>query len=119
MEQAATAVRKEKAERTFPTAYRAGPDYDDLLGDSLCDCPDCRRARGEGSGPFADLDDFDLEEALEDMPLPPGMTPEMGKMLLQEAMKAVERGEPIDAMLHRVFGPETGFGGKRKKGGRR
>src|ERR1035438_3100682 len=31
-EQASTVVREEKAERAFPTSYRPGPDYSELLG---------------------------------------------------------------------------------------
>jgi hypothetical protein len=121
-EQAATVVRKEKAERAFPTSYRPGPDYGNLLGAGLCDCPNCRRARGEAVSPFEDFeeddDEVDLDEALDNMPLPPGVTPEMARMLVQEAVKSVERGESMDAMLNRVFGSAPG-GRKRKKGGRR
>jgi len=93
-----------------------------LLGAGLCDCPNCRRARGEAVSPFEDFeeddDEVDLDEALDNMPLPPGVTPEMARMLVQEAVKSVERGESMDAMLNRVFGSAPG-GRKRKKGGRR
>jgi hypothetical protein len=53
------------------------------------------------------------------MPLPPGMPPEIAKMLLEETRKSLERGESIDSMLNRVIGHGPGPGGKRKKGGRR
>jgi hypothetical protein len=121
-EQASLVVRKEKAEKSFPTSYRRGPDYSDILGSALCDCPKCRRARGEAAGPFEDFDDdddVDLDAILDDMPLPPGMPPEIAKMLLEETRKSLERGESIDSMLNRVIGHGPGPGGKRKKGGRR
>jgi hypothetical protein len=125
-EQAATVVRKEKAERAFPTAYRPGPDYSDLLEGDLCDCSNCRRARGEGSGPFEDFeddddddDDLDLDAVLDGMPMPPGMPPELGKMVLAEALGSVARGESVDSVMNRLFGSMPGSRGKRKKGGRR
>jgi hypothetical protein len=124
-EQAATVVRKEKAERAFPTAYRPGPDYSDLIKIKTvpCDCPDCRRARGEGSDAFEDFDegedDFDeIESLLDSMPLPPGMPPEIGKMMMAEALAGVARGESIDSVMNRLFGSRPGSGGKRKKGRR-
>jgi hypothetical protein len=119
-------VRKEKAERAFPTAYRPGPDYSDLLEGDLCDCSNCRRARGEGSGPFEDFeddddddDDLDLDAVLDGMPMPPGMPPELGKMVLAEALGSVARGESVDSVMNRLFGSMPGSRGKRKKGGRR
>ncbi len=124
-EQAASVVRREKAERAFPTVYRPGPDYSDLLGEGSCDCPDCRRARGEAGSPFEDLgededdDDFDIESLFEGMPLPPGMPPELGKIVLTEALGAVARGESVDTVMKRLFGSMPGSGGKRTKGGRR
>jgi len=126
-EQVSKVIGKEKAERAFPTAYRPGPDYSDLLGPSLCDCPKCRRARGESIDPFDDVDDddadfdedSDFDAILNATPLPPDMPPEIAKMLFEETKKAVQRGESLDSMLNRVFGPEMGFGRKSKKGRRR
>jgi hypothetical protein len=121
-EQAAAVLRKEKAERTFPTAYRPGPDYSDLLGTDACNCPNCRRARGEAVSPFEDFeDDDDGDPGLDEFPaeIPPGMPPEIARLLFDETRKAVQRGESLDSLLNRVFGPEMGFGGKRKKGRRR
>jgi hypothetical protein len=128
-EQASTVVRKEKAERAFPTGYRPGPDYSDLLGAAgSCNCPKCRRARGEAVAPFEDApfedfeeedDDLDLDAMLDGTELPPDMPPEIARMLLEETRKSVERGESLDSLLNRVFGPEAGFGGRRRKGRRR
>jgi hypothetical protein len=124
-EQASAVVRKEKSERAFPTAHRPGPDYSDLLGAALCDCPKCRRARGEAIGPFEDFeeeeddDDLDLDAILDGTEIPPDMPPEIARMLFDETRKAVQRGESLDSLLNRVFGPEMGFGRRRKKGRRR
>ena len=122
-EQASAVVLKEKAERAFPTAYRPGPNYGDLLGAGSCNCPKCRRARGEAVSPFEDFedddDDVDLDEMVDGMELPPGMPSEIARILFEETRKSVERGESFDSLLNRVLGPELGFGGRRKKGRRR
>ena len=122
-EQASTVVRKEKAERAFPTPYRLGPDYSDLLGAASCQCPKCRRARGEAFSPFEDFEeddgDLDLDAILDGTELPPDMPPEIARMLFDETRKAVQRGESLDSMLNRLFGTEAGFGGRRKKSRRR
>jgi hypothetical protein len=122
-EQVSEVVQKEKAERAFPTAHRPGPDYSDFLGVALCNCPKCRRARGEATGPFEDFeedgDDVDFDEVFGGMELPPDMPPEIARMLFQETEKAVQRGESLDSFLNRLFGPSMGFGGRRKKGRRR
>ena len=123
-EQASAVVRKEKVERAFPTAYRPGPDYSDILGAALCDCPKCRRARGEDVNPFEDYDeedadDLDLDAIIDGTEIPPDMPPEIAKILFDETKKAVQRGEPLESLLNRVFGPEMGFGKRRKKGRRR
>ena len=128
-DQTATVLRKEKAERAFPTAYRPGPDYGDLLGEGMCDCPNCRRARGEGSGPFEDFEDFDedvddldIDEIIDSIPPPPGVPAELAKMMLAEAMRRVLDGESVDSAMSGVsgmFGLGPGSRGKRKKGGRR
>jgi len=122
-EQAAAVLLKEKPERAFPTANRPGPDYSDLGGP--CNCPECRRARGENVNPFEDFDedqdddDFDLDEILNETGIPPDMPPEIAKVLLNETKKAVQRGESLDSLLNRVFGPEMRSSARRKKGRRR
>jgi hypothetical protein len=119
-EQAATVVRREMAERTAPTQHRPGPDYSDLLGEPPCDCPNCRRARGEATDPFEDFeeddDDVDLDAILDGIPPPPGVPPELAKILLADAMRDVLNGESVDSVMSRMFGHGPG---KRKKGGRR
>ena len=123
-EQVATVVQKEKAEPEFPTPYRVGPDYSDFVG-GPCQCPDCRAARGEGGDAFDDFDDFDEPEDEDDFEAmvgrlaPPDMPPEIARMVFEEAKRAVQRGESLDSMLNRVFGPGMGSGGRRKKGRRK
>jgi hypothetical protein len=120
-EQASAVVQKEKAERAFPTGGRPGPDYSDFLGDS-CMCPECRRARGEAAGPFEDFEeddgDAELDAMFDGMDLPPDMPPEIARMLFEETGKAIQRGESVDSLLNRLFGPGN-FGRSRKKGRRR
>lgn len=122
-EQASTVVRKEKAERAFPTPRRLGPDYSEFLGESLCNCPNCRRARGEAVSPFEDFegddDDADFDAILDQVGLPPEVPPELAKLLLDETRKSVQRGESLDSFMNRIFGPDPGHGGRRKKGRRR
>ena len=122
-EQASTVLQKEKAERAFPTAYRRGPDYSDFLGAAdLCMCPECRHARGEGAGPFdfeEDDDDAGLDAILDGTGFPPDMPPDIAKILFEEMGKSVRRGESLDSLLNRLFGPGMGFGGGKKKGRRR
>ena len=122
-EQASAVVQKEKAERAFPSAYRPGPDYRDFLEGTLCQCPKCRRARGEDVHPFEDFEedygDVDFDAILDETGIPPDMPPEVARMLFNEVGKAVQRGESLESLLNRVFGPEMGFGGRRKKGRRR
>ncbi|MGA2773511.1 MAG: hypothetical protein ABSG26_22135 [Bryobacteraceae bacterium] len=121
LEQASTVLQKEKAERAFPTARRAGPDYSDFLG-ALCRCPECRRARGEAAGPLEDIEevdgDVDLDAIFGETALPPDMPPEIARILFEETRKSVQRGESLDSLLNRLFGPGMGFGGRHRKGRR-
>src|SRR5207248_11778056 len=60
LEQAREVVRKELAAQAFPgDSFNSGPDYRDLLPGRLCQCPDCRRRRGETVSPFGDEEDED------------------------------------------------------------
>ena len=42
--------------------------------------------------------------------------PEIAKVLMEETEKSVRRGESLDTLLNRLFGPGAGFGRRRKKG---
>ena len=112
-----------------PHGVPSRPRLRRLLGEGMCDCPNCRRARGEGSGPFEDFEDFDedvddldIDEIIDSIPPPPGVPAELAKMMLAEAMRRVLDGESVDSAMSGVsgmFGLGPGSRGKRKKGGRR
>jgi hypothetical protein len=130
LEQARDVVRKEIASPAFPGRFSSGPDYSDLMPRKLCQCPDCRRERGEISGLIGeeedgddyefDGDDFDENdvERIFNESVPDDMPPETARMLLQVMKEALATGESLDEILSRVLGGSRG-GGKRKKGRRR
>ncbi len=122
-DQAAEVLRKEKAEPKFLARSGNGPDYRAILKKKLCDCPECRRARGETPDSFGDdfEDDFedepDLDEIFAGMPLPPDMPRDVAEMIMEETRQAVERGESLDSLMSRLFGP--GSSQRSRKKGRR
>ena len=122
-EQAAEVLRKEKAEPKFLSRSSDGPDYRAILKEKLCDCPTCRRARGETPDSFDEdpEDDFedepDLDEIFANMPLPPDMPREVAEMIMEETRQAVESGESLDSLMSRLFGP--GPSQRSRKKGRR
>ncbi|HTX33468.1 MAG TPA: hypothetical protein VME43_00540 [Bryobacteraceae bacterium] len=122
-EQASTVARTEKAARDFPTDRQPGPRYEEFLGEPLCNCPECRRARAEAAGPYGedfeddDDDDVDFDALMNGMELPPDMPPEVAKIMFQETQKSVQRGESLDSLLKRLFGPAAAS--RRTKKGRR
>ncbi len=107
-------VRKEKETSAFPTQRDSGPDYSGLI--ERCDCPACRRKRGQAVEPWEEedeeLDDIEMDQILDELELPPDMPPEVAAALLLEAAKAVESGETLDDLFERISG-------KRRKKGRR
>ncbi len=122
LDQAAEVLRKEKAEQTVP-GNGPGPDYSDILGEyyedgvmeDICQCPNCRRRRGEmGESDFEPDDSYD-EEFLRGMP--EDMPPELGRMFLEETKRAVMNGESIEQVLSRLTGQL--MPGGRKKGRRK
>ena len=125
-DQAAEVLRKEKAAARFPKGNVRGPDYSNLLPQKLCNCPKCRRARGEMPDPFdfeddAD-DDFDgIDEAemerIFNERVPDDMPPEIARMLLDVMKEAFLNGESPDEVLSRLVGPRSR--GKARKGRRK
>jgi len=111
-EEAEEVLRKEKAEPASLGRNAPGPDYGAMLRKKLCDCPDCRRERGESVEPFEDMD---LDEILASTPLPPDMPKEIAQILLEETKRAVERGESLDSLMARLFGPEARSGSKKRR----
>ena len=131
-------VRKEIAASAYPAgnarSITPGPDYSDLMPDSQCDCPKCRRARGEKPRPFDDDDEFDGNDSDDDdidfagmekifnERIPPGMPPEMAQMLFELLKEGYLNGISPDEILADLEGTESLGGssrGKGKKGGRK
>jgi hypothetical protein len=85
--QAQDILRQEKQALAFPTARNRGPDYSGL---HPCDCPKCRRERGEAVDP----DDPDLDDDEDDFDpfddLPPDMPPRFtGKAPFKQFLESI------------------------------
>lgn len=126
-DQAVEVVRKEKEATAYPAGNSRGPDYSALMPDPPCDCPDCRRARGEMPGSFDDddfddeeLDDEKMEEIFNDR-VPPGMPPELAKLMFEVLREGYRNGLSPEEILSELIdeGPGGSSRGKRKKGRRR
>jgi hypothetical protein len=91
-------LQEEPTANRFPGKYgaTAPPRYVRSLDDGLCQCPVCRRKRGE-LGPGGDEDDFDDDESL----LPVELD-EMSPELLRAVADAIARGETPDQLLERM-----------------
>jgi HPt (histidine-containing phosphotransfer) domain-containing protein len=98
LDEAGEILRGEKAEPKVFAAQRRDPGYERILKEKRCDCPKCRRERGE-----IDEESEDFEDIFNDMPLPPDMPPEIARMFFEETRKAVESGESLDSLLARLF----------------
>jgi hypothetical protein len=133
LDQAREVVRKEIAASVYPAGNTRGPDYSALLPDRLCNCPKCRRARGEMPSPFDDddfddddfdddfLDDEKMEKIFNDR-IPEGMPPELAQMLFEVLKEGYRNGvspEEILAELEGKGGFRGGSGGKGNKGRRK
>jgi tetratricopeptide (TPR) repeat protein len=126
LEKAREVVRRELASAAFPSPFKPGPDYRDLLPVKVCQCSDCRRKRGEISGPFDDDEDFeeepddDFEFSEDEMrrifneSLPKGVPPDTAKLLFEVMKETFETGASPDDVMARVFGGGPKGGGKKK-----
>jgi hypothetical protein len=116
-EQARDVLQREKAEANPPTPRRPGPDYRDIVAVE-CQCSTCRRARGEQLDPFGDdVDDDGFDDEDVDLELPPDLPPEVAEVLMDEAKKAIQRGESFEDFMARLMA--AGSRPKRRKKGRR
>ena len=101
-------LAKERTAHSFPQRGSVGPDYERFH--KKCDCPECRRARGEHFD-FNDDDDEDFdtggifdvadrEEMARDLvdKLPPGFPPEFAS----EMLDAIARGDSPDEFFERM-----------------
>jgi hypothetical protein len=132
LDQAREVVRKEIAASDYPAGNSRGPDYSALLPDNLCNCPKCRRARGEMPSPFDDddFDDADFDDNFDDDKMakifnervPEGMPPELAQMLFEVLKEGYRNGLSPDEILEGL-GELGGIGGssrgKGKKGKRK
>jgi len=122
LEQAREVVRKEIAASDYPAYNSRGPDYSALMPDNLCDCPKCRRARGETPHPFVDedFDDDDLDdekmESIFNERVPEGMPPEVAKMFFEVLKEGYRNGLSPDEILKALDGTGDLGGGTRGKG---
>jgi hypothetical protein len=102
-EQAAEVLRKEK---TTPKLTSRAPSLRGILGPK-CDCPECRRARGEAAPPFDDFgsfEEFGEDDTSDDsFNLPP-------ERLVEELAKALPKGTSLEAILNQIL-----RGGRKKK----
>jgi uncharacterized protein len=130
LEQARDVVRKELASAAFPAnTFSPGPDYSDLLPVRAkpCQCPDCRRQRGEAADGYEGEDLYDEEE--DDEPefdeaemerifkesLPKGMPPDIAQQLLEVMKEALLTGESPEEVMSRVMGGGGKKNGRRKR----
>jgi hypothetical protein len=127
LEQAREVVRRELASPAFPSTFKPGPDYRDLLPVKRCQCAACRRERGELPDEFDDEefdeepDDYEISEGemrrLFDESLPKGIPRDQADLLFQVMKETFETGASPDEVMARVFG--GGPKGSGKKKGRR
>jgi len=129
LEQAREIARKEAASPSFPGIFDSGPDYSELFSDTLCECADCRRARGEEPSMFNDEDRSEegiFEDGLEmnetemrrifNRSVPKEIPPDMAEMLFKVMKEAFQSGEAPEKLLSQILG---GRGGTKQKKGRR
>ena len=106
--QARAVLDKEKACSESPSRSRRGPDYTDLL--PLCQCANCRRARGEIVDAFDDEPDDEPDDDFDDLDfpfdLPPDIPPEVADQLMREVTEAIRRGESFEEFKARILAGE-------------
>jgi len=126
IEQAREVVRKEIASPAFPSAFKPGPDYRELLHKNLCQCPDCSRRRGETPGPFdeEDYEDFNelTDKEMRDLfneQVPEEIPPDIADMFFEIMKDAFRSGESPNKIIDQILGGVSGGGRGKKKKGRR
>lgn len=119
LDQAREVIGKELASPGYPSRYSREPNYSALFSAEPCNCPDCRRARGEATDdPFDDEAPFDVElddvqmKKIFDQNLPPYIPPELAGDLFELVRDSFSSGESPDEILSRLLGGR----GKKRKG---
>ena len=115
IEQAREVIRRELASPAFPDRFTKAQDYSDLFpdDDGPCDCPDCRRERGE-SASFDAVDEVELKRIFDQhapKDLPPDMLNDLFRMLKDAYMSGVDP----DEILSQVMGESKKKGKDRRK----
>jgi hypothetical protein len=109
--QAEAVLAREKAAPAQPDGVGV-PDYADLL--PICQCPECRRNRGEPVNSFdpepsVDEDDYSgVFDSLDDpdapFQVPRDLPPDLVAEVLREITQAIQRGESPEEFTSRLFG---------------
>jgi hypothetical protein len=116
LDEARNVVRKELASPEFPSPFKPGPDYSKLLPEGLCQCPDCRRRRGDGEGVEDDEFDEAQMEKIFKAGAPKDMPPEIAGMLFDVMKEAYRAGLSPDEVVSQILGEMRG---KHQKQGRK
>ena len=127
LDQALDVVKRERGAPVYPRhGNGGGPRYLDMLESQACNCPDCRRQRGETE----DLDLFDLDESplpfdeermreLFDQRAPKDLSPEVREFLFEKLRDAYLNPSFMDEILSGPIGDDVPDGKKKKKGKRK
>ncbi len=127
LDQAEEVVKRERSAPVYPRhGNRGGPRYLDMLETQVCNCPDCRRQRGETEEPDQfgfdgserEFDEKRMRELL-DQKAPEGTSPEMIDLILDQLKNAYLNPSFMEEALARAFGDHVPGGGKKKKGKRK
>jgi tetratricopeptide (TPR) repeat protein len=132
VEGAREVVRRELKSPAFPQ-NKPGVNYSDLLPlrQELCQCPDCRRARGEVDDFWDDDDEFFEDEEFEpanneaeterlfNQSVPKEIPPALARQLFEMLKESYLTGGSSDEIVGRVLGGTGAGGGKKKKGRRK
>ena len=124
--QAQEVVKRERGAPIYPLhGNSGGPQYVDMMEEKFCDCPDCRRKRGEteDSEPFdftGSEPKFDEERIREllNQKAPKGTSPEMIDLIYAQLKNAYLNPSLMEEALSRAFGDDVPVG-KKKKGKRK
>lgn len=124
--QAREVLRSEMDSPAFPDALHRGPDYKDLVHKLLCQCPVCRRERGEGFGSFDEEPEEEepvLSEAamqrMFDERVPKGVPPDLAKTMFELLKTGFLAGLSPREILSELEDLDGGDGKKQKKGKRK
>jgi hypothetical protein len=117
--EAGQVAAQEKEARAFPLFNAMGPDYSRFFDTEPCQCPDCRRRRGEP--PVVDRFAGERPEHEQTIPatvgLPPGIMATSPEAIAEQMAQAKARGESFEEFLSKALGMpmEKRARGKKKR----